>query len=425
MSAASGAAAFWWFCAFCGVALIPRPPGLVAQVAEWIDSCAVVPQPDLSLAAALVVVGAVMGRRWETEGSVRGVLQVVAVAPPGAGKENARQCAIKLMESIGMSHRLGCDGWASSSGLRQELSTCPTRLWLPDELGRMLQAYGHHSAGSHERQIVDDLLRVWGCADGVLLGKAYAEKETRSVQAPHGCLYGTTTNGALMRALRGTDVVDGLFSRWIVLFVDGAAGYVKPKRSNRDIPIDLISMLKALGKGPDTEGNLAHLDSPDVLPECVRVPMTDAAKKGLDVIGENVRVEKLPQDERIAALWARAREQALRVALTVAVGRGSSAVDKTDVAWAWQFVRNSLRALEVKVLVEVADDEQQRCQGAIRAALARGALTRRDLTRAIQKYGKRVREEALSTLVEAGVVRHDQGSSATKRADVYSLEAAS
>lgn len=406
---------------------VERPGGLVGMIAAWMDDCAVVPQPDLSLSAALVAVGAVLGRRWETDGGVRAVLHVVGVAAPGAGKESARQCVISLFQAAGLNGRIGSDGWASAQGLRAELMSCPTRLWLPDELGRALQAYGSHGAGSHERQIVDELLRAWGSAAGTMLGKAYAEKEARRIEAPHGCLYGTTTPGSLWKSLRGTDVVDGLFSRWIVTVVEGAIPAARDiHHSSRNVPADLAACCRALSRGGDQGGgDLQHLDTAEVRPKANVIPMERGAHEGLRHISENVRTGKLAGDERVAALWSRAREQTLRVALCLSAGREASTIGEDDVAWAWSFVRSRMRALEVKVLVEVADDEQQRCQGAIVTALGRGALTRRLLTRVVQRFPKRVREEALSTLIEAGVIRHDTASTATRRADVFALEGGS
>ena len=390
--------------------VVLRPPGVVGEVAAWIDACAVVPQPDLSLGAALAVVGTVLGRRWETDGECRAVLHVVGVAGPGSGKEVARQCAARLLDSIGMSRRVGSDGWASASGLRAELISCPTRLWLPDELGRALQAYGSHGAGSHERQIVDELLKVWGASAGTMLGKAYAEREAQRIEAPHGCLYGTTTPGSLWRALRGTDVVDGLLSRWLCVVVDHAPpAPVVPTSSPRTPPAALVAALKVLARGPDDGSDLAHLDAPDVRPRALRVPLDASALEGLREVGERVRRQKLSGDERIAALWARAREHALRVALAVAVGRGAGVVEHSDVLWSWAWVRARLRRLEDAVLTEVAEDEQQRCQGAIMRALKDGPRARREITRATQRHPARVRAEALQTLCDTGQIRVTPG----------------
>lgn len=402
--------------------MIERPSGLVGEIARWMDECAVVPQPSLSISAALAAFGAVLGRRWETDGGVRGVLHIVGVAAPGAGKESARQCCIELFKAIGMAHRIGSDGWASASGLRNELVTCPTRLWLPDELGRALQAYGHHGAGSHERQIVDELLRCWGAAGYTMLGKAYAEKEARKIEAPHGCLYGTTTPGALWRAMRGSDVVDGLFSRWIVTVCDGPIPAAVPaKRTCRDVPAELVTELRALARG-NSEGDLARLDSPDVRPEATVIPLDDGAKAALAAISENVRSGKLGGDERVAALWSRGREQVMRVALCVAVGRGASAVGEADVRWAWSFVRCNLRALEVKVLVEVADTERERCMAAILRSLSvKEPRTRSHVTKMAWRFPKKLRDESLSELVDAGRVIHELGPSRTRSADLFRL----
>ena len=80
-------------------------PGLVGDVAKWIDACAVHPAPVLSTAAALACCSAIVGRRYTCQGA-RGVLYVVAVAKSGVGKDVGRRCATNLLEKAGIGERV-------------------------------------------------------------------------------------------------------------------------------------------------------------------------------------------------------------------------------------------------------------------------------------------------------------------------------
>jgi hypothetical protein len=382
---------------------IAQPSGLVGEIARWIDACAVHPAPMLSIASALSVVSTLAGRRYCLPSGLRTCTYVVGVAQSGVGKEVGRQCAVALLDRCGLRRRVGTGSIASGAGLVARLVSCPTQLFLLDELGRLLEAFSSKNAGTHEREIMTVLMELWSAAPGVFLGKAYAEKDAPVVEMPHTVIYGTTTPDAFWGALKGRDVVDGVLSRIVVLEVDhGQLPEVQPTANSGEPPAALIEACKTLAKGP-ADGNLEGLDlsTQRTAPRIVR--LSAEAAEGAARIGAGLTVQLGRAEYR--DLWVRAKEQTLRIALAVALGCGRLEVGASDLKWAWDLVRWSTKRMEAAVSARVAETEEGRCMLAIMQAVteARGSISRRDLTRSrhMRRFDARVRQSALRMLLDS------------------------
>lgn len=395
-------------------------PGLIGQIADWIDSCAVHRARVLSVASAVSVVCTLMGRRYALPSGARAQLFSVGVARTGVGKEIGRQCSIGLLTAAGYDKRIGADDVTSAAALVTLLRDCPTKILLLDELGRLLEAYGSGNAASHERGIVTGLIRLWSSGTGKYLGRAYAEKPPQSVMQPHAVVYATTTPESLTRSLKGSDVVDGVLSRLLLWRVDhGQLPPARPTGSPMAPPHELVEMCKALARGPDG-GDLSDLESPDVGPVPFVVEMTPAVEDAAGRIGDRVR-EHLEGPH--ADLWVRAREQTLRLALAAAVSCGSTTVEIEHLTWAWKVVRWSTHGSADLVARNLAETEEGRAVLAILNLLERrGALmSRSEITRALHRVDRRVREAALASALDSGRVVREAVSVRGKTSDAYRL----
>lgn len=385
--------------------MIQDAPGLVGDVARWIDSCARHPAPVLSTAAALVTCSALAGRRYECSGA-RGPIYVIGVARSGVGKDTGRRCAAGLLAAAECKERIGTDDVASAAGVIARLSKCPTQLFLLDEFGRMLEAYTSKNAGGHERQIITTFMKLWSSASDSYFGKAYAERDSHEIIEPACVLYGTTTPEVFYRSLRGSDVVDGVLSRMLLIECEhGQMPAVVPTGKPSSPPADLVERANRVARGR-VEGNVADIDS-KTRANCTELLMTDEARAGFDRISVTVRpLLDGPQAE----LWVRAREQALRLALVVAVGCESVTVEREHLAWAWKFVRwCTQRACKI-VKARVADTEEGQCELAIRSqieASPKGVLTKAEITRAVRRWPSRMLTDALRSLVDSRIVIDD------------------
>ncbi len=416
-----------------------KPYGMVREIADWIDSVSPYKNRVLSVSSALAIMATLCGRRYALTGGMRSVLYLVGVADSGFGKEAGRQAASRLFDRCGFKQRVGSGDFASETGLVVQLREHPSRLFMVDEFGRMIAGFTHKNAGSHERQIMTTLMKLWGNAGShTFYGKAYAEKPTIKIEEPHCVVYGTTTHAAFWRAIQGNDIVDGVLSRLLIVPVDGDRGaYCKPSDGKHEPPSSLVAKCKAIATGPPM-GNLASLDSSDLAGVHLTIQMSDAAEAASDKVRETADV-LAKKAGPLRDLWRRAHEQTLRLALTMAVSywpeqcaiRDASGlaretqpvVDETDILWAWRMVKWCTARMADSVGDLVADTDEERCALAIVRVLRTndGGAGKNAITRATQGYPHRTREAALSTLLDSERVVKDTRPSRGRSAVWYRL----
>ncbi|HZK25829.1 MAG TPA: bifunctional DNA primase/polymerase [Oscillospiraceae bacterium] len=117
--------------------------GLAGDVFKWIDSQCLFPRKNLSLAAALQVIGNAAGMRYRVDSIYKTTLNLMtfAIADSGSGKEAVYQAASSLLDAAGV-------GLAVHGGIKseQELVRNAVRnqasLYMIDEFGAMLSKIG-------------------------------------------------------------------------------------------------------------------------------------------------------------------------------------------------------------------------------------------------------------------------------------------
>ncbi|UYP69685.1 YfjI family protein [Thalassobacter stenotrophicus] len=157
------------------------------------------------------------------------------------------------------------------------------------------------------------------------------------------------------------------------------------------------------------------------------VPMTEEARARFKLLSAELTGElRAASGTAFTAILARIGENALKLALIVAVGRDSTnpAIDLSAADWAIDFVRHYARQTMEAVERHVADTETEahlkRLKEIIRAAGAKG-IAKSEITRASQWLKSRDRDEILLTLIESGDVTTGMRGSSTKQAMVYRL----
>ena len=126
------------------------------------------------------------------------------------------------------------------------------------------------------------------------------------------------------------------------------------------------------------------------------------------------------------SILARIGENALKLALIVAVGRDPAQpeIDSTAADWSIEFVRHHAQRTMEAVERHVADTETEahvkRLKEIIRAAGATG-ITKSEITRASQWLKSRDRDDTLVTLIESGDITTGMRGSSTRQAMVYRL----
>lgn len=303
-----------------------NPPGLVGEIAKWMDACATREAPALSLAASMALMGTIAGRRYKSPSDLRTNIYIVGIAGTGAGKDNARQCIMTLLQKAGAEAFLGTETIASAAGLLNRLHEHPVRVFCLDEFGRMLGAINNARAGNHERQILDELMRMTGAARSMHAGNAYAERPSNLIKQPHLCVYATTTPDAFWQSFTGRDALDGFLNR--LLMVESVRGsHRKAPASHSSPPDELVQRIRAIAFGvcqrAGYEGKVGDLQTmethtSDKVSTLLSVIPFDA---GADAAHEAMCAAiELRLDGPGSELWGRTVEHAIRLACILAVG---------------------------------------------------------------------------------------------------------
>jgi hypothetical protein len=410
------------------------PDGLVGDLTEYMLTTARRPQPLLSLGASLCAIGALMGRQYRTESNLRSNLYVVGIADSGSGKNHAREIINEVFFEAGLAHHLGGNKIASGAGLLTALHRQPAILFQIDEFGMFLAAAADRKRSPrHITEILDNMTELFTAAGGIFLGAEYANRdgtnERRDIVQPCLCVYGTTTPLHFWGALQGANVVDGSLARFLILPSDEDYPDENIAVGIRQAAPALIRGLKRVAAGGGHhKGNLMGktADQNTTVTPMI-VPMTDEARARFKALSVELTGElRAAAGTACTAILARIGENALKLALIVAVGRDPARpeIDLTATEWAIEFVRYYAQRTMAAVERHVADTETEahlkRLKEIIRAAGFKG-ITKSEVTRASQWLKSRDRNEILETLIESGDITTGMRDTGGRRAMVYRI----
>ena len=410
------------------------PDGLVGDLTDYMLSTARRPQPLLSLGASLCAIGSLMGRQYRTESNLRSNLYVVGIADSGSGKNHAREIINEVFFEAGLAHHLGGNKIASGAGLLTALHRQPAILFQIDEFGMFLAAAAdRRRSPRHITEILDNMTELYTAAGGIFLGAEYANRdgsnERRDIVQPCLCVYGTTTPLHFWGALQGANVVDGSLARFLILPSDEDYPDENIAVGIRQAPPALIRGLQGVATGGGhRKGNLAGktADQNTTVTPMI-VPMTDEARARFKALSAELTGElRAAAGTAFTAILARIGENALKLALIVAVGRDPAKpeIDLTATDWAIDFVRHFAQRTMAAVERHVADTETEahlkRLKEIIRSAESKG-ITKSEVTRASQWLKSRDRNEILETLIESGDITTGMRDTGGRRAMVYRI----
>lgn len=388
--------------------LLNHAPGLVGEMARWINEVAIRPQPILALAASLSACGAIYGQRIISGFSgERPNIYTMGVAPTGGGKDSARICIDNLFTACGLENMIFGDP-SSDTGLLNALDSTLGRGFIAmDELGRKLQGLAR-SKNSHEARILDALMQLFTSSGGIYRGKEYADRRNfkrTTLKQPHLCIYGTTTKKTLYDAFTSDAVIDGFINRWLIF----EAPDKKPrKRSNVPPPVApdiLIENIKAILKNYPLRTD-AFLN-----PKPLAVEISDGAKKRLTEFSEYCDdVSEANLNSVTNSLWSRTAEIAGKIALIAHPYQEGAIIETTTADWACDLTLYLTNKMIGAVKENVSDTDHEknlkRIANIIKQYSDKGGryMVHKDVCKFTNFIKARERNEILSQLVESGVV---------------------
>lgn len=376
-------------------------PGMVGDIARYINITSIKVQPILALGASLALCGTLMGRKVRTRSDLRTNIYIIGVSDSGSGKEHGRKAIKRLLLDAGCLKLLGAERLASDSGLFAAIYNSPACLILKDEMGRFLKAVNDPRAAAFMAEIVTSFMELSGSADSNYFEKKRAEnidKDSRMIVQPCVCIYGTTVPGRLFQSITIADITDGFYPRMLTLHSD-TPDPLPQVAADKTPPAELIDLIRLWAARPVNAYSTGNLD---LAPNPLWVECSPDAQQTFDAFEAANRVRRAAtRGSGIDAIWARALEHALRCALIVACGRNfdQPQIEGDDAAWACEFVKfvNDRSIAEIDVTVASNEHESQIKQVLDYVAKC-GGVEKSELLRKFRSIKTAVMNDLLATL---------------------------
>lgn len=377
--------------------------GLLGETVRYIEAAAVVRSEAGGIAAALPMLGCLMGRAWASPTDLRTALYCIGIGPSGSGKTALVAPLKSMMARAGATQMIGADRIASGSGLIKMLAGQAPKVCFLDEFGHMLQQLGRPGAGVHAAQVLTELTRLYSAANQLYTGTAYSMTPTEAIDCPHLCVFGQSTPDQFWRGFASTGLEDGSAARFLVL----PLGETTPQEPDDRFAEELADGLRALiAHRPDRRPGALN-------PPALRVPMTAGAERAVGLLKRRETAFALYAEEAAVKgagpILRRFVENTIRIALVSAVGRNPAepVIDEGDVdvghAVAWWSASVMIR----NIATHVADNQIERdvndVERAIKAAGPQG-ISRGVLNDRLRRIRKREIAEIVELLLEAGTI---------------------
>jgi len=295
------------------------PPGLVGEIAEFIEAQAPRPVPEIALAGAIALMSGVCGRSYNISGTGLNSYTML-LANTGRGKEAAKSGISKLLAATidkvpHINEYLGPSQIASMQALQRTLADNPCFVTIQGEIGLKLQQFASVRAQSNDillKALLLDLYNKSGETD-VLQGSVYADKANNvpSVQSPAFSWFGESTPETFYAALNEGLIADGLIPRFSIIEYRGKrvpmnyeAEFVKPSFALIDKFGDLCAKSKEMFASR----------------KVIIVKQDEQSEKLLKEFNEHIDTLIDNQKDVVVDLWNRSHLKALKLAALVAVG---------------------------------------------------------------------------------------------------------
>lgn len=390
---------------------ILHPPGLVGRIADWINATSIYPQPMLALGAAISIAGAAMAHKVQSPTRLRTNFYALGLAPSGAGKDHARDCATVLLCRSGMEGLIGgtpASGAGLLTALREGGGRC---LVLWDEFGRVLKNLTHKNAGSHQRDVLTYLIELFSAAKSLYAGVQYANHDGKMKRVPidQPCLsvYATTVPERFFQCLTSDDAIDGFLARWLVLeSTDYTLKPATPAADVNDPPEALLDALRRWREAPSNYDPRGNVDGVLAI-RPMTVSYCEEAEQIVSGYAEAMRAKAAEESANrtgLSAIYARCAEHAIKLAL---VAHEGDSISVDAMRWGIAMADHCSRFMIEAVKANVASSEYEKTQKLILRAVAdcrADWMSHSELVRATRSVEPRKRTEALQDLADGGMI---------------------
>lgn len=373
--------------------------GLIGETAKWIVDSAIKPQPELALLNVLAALGAIFGRRYASPLNTRTNVYLVGIAATGSGKDHSRRQIKNLMAAAGLTDLLGGDNLISASGVTTALQRSPSSIFMLDEFGLLMQSIVDEKGSPHFKALSKLMIELYSSSSSIYQAGQYADAKRDPVILinPNLCIYGTTTVGEYVKALKRRAVDSGELNRFIV--VPTSEDYPEPRRNidQHGAPEKLIEAWRSLRqKDNGLWGSM-------ILPTPQTVLWGDCEDRIFSIL--QYEHEQMKNAGDLTGLWHRYRENVIKIAMILAIVRSplTPVIRHEDLDFGESLLRLSMQFIRTLIGDYVAESQHEESCNDVMRRLRKSegqGIRGRDLKRAMRHLDKRQFDAVITSLIE-------------------------
>ena len=290
-------------------------PGLIGDIVRHNLATAHYPLPELALASAIALMSSITGGKVADRGA-RTNLFILGLAPSGGGKDHGRKLNRNILRAAGGGDIIGPERIGSHAGIISAMAFQWNTLFQIDEIQHLAMAMQDRSS-PHLVQIASVLMQIFSSADSIWIGDAYGDRaKVKTLHFPHLVLYGTSVPEGFWESMTEANLKGGLIGRCLVFESAKYVPYQDP--SDELIPPRIIERVNGWLSLRTHTGDMAD-KSDGAWP--LAILRDEAAKERLHEHTCQISNRRMSEEPITAAIWSRAAEKTIKLALLFACSR--------------------------------------------------------------------------------------------------------
>lgn len=386
--------------------LIP-PSRCMAKLIDWMNAVAIKRQPVYSLSAAITACALALGHRVASETNLRTNIFAITLGASGSGKNQPMTAVSSLFNNCGLADYIGGEPQSGPAMIKSMAETKGIKLYQLDEIGLYLGNITGRNAQSYQSSILSNMMKLFSSAGQMFRGNEYANRDGSSprkdINNPHLCVNGFSTPVRFWPALSPSHISDGFFARLLIFISDDPSPPMQVPANIYDPPQDLIDMFLEYNAMPTNTDNSGKAKSDDIRPQTVH--FTNRAKVHLNEFYNYAEKQKIIQINRNSpteALWARAYEHAVKLALCT---YDFQDIDIDAAEWATLLTKISIHRSIFNIEENISDTQHESASKKVYRILRQSGqqgMPASEFARRTRWLTPREREIALSDLEDQG-----------------------
>jgi hypothetical protein len=384
-----------------------RPTALIAEWVDWVLANADRPQPELSLLAACVGLGGMVGRNL-TWHHAHANIYGLGLASSGSGKDAPLHSIGKLYKAAGFEDLLGASRLGSDAGLLTAINTKPNIVWALDEISLLLENMGKPNCPGYITGIVQYLLELYSC-------NAHSGIELKGVPPtplpnPYPCILSFAQPATFARVFSEKMADNGLMGRFVPFLGEDLPA--KNYHAKRDPPPDtLVAAVKSARTARPTQFDKLIAAKGIVEITCDAATEAHYLKRSKEL---EARMQELKNTDRMrATLLARTMEKAQKFSLIHAwsLDPADPVMTIESIDWGVAVVQYSNECMHHITARRVVNPQEEMVEYLYDCVCKHGSvgISQGKLTGIARRLDRMRRETILKDLIDSGrVIAHKQ-----------------